>query len=143
MVLSACTDPEREGEFVSHWIDCKRSGDGTWEATNKDIKHRFNVVHKSRYQVSFTGQHVVSANGIALKDCVVFDRENWWCKNADGSALGVTEGTKQIACSKRFKSCSLPVSILDRLMILVVGLDMADSVCESASSQLDLSEIIG
>ena len=134
--ISGCTEYGREGKFVSHWIACKKVTDGNWTLANK-YYNRFNVVHESRYQVSFATQRVVAGTIFALKNCTVYNRENWRCEDpVDGTKFLVSEG-EMIGTNCTYDSCSLEVDSLDRITILIGGIEVAERLCKRSSKFLD------
>ncbi len=142
--LSGCIEYGREGKFVSHGIDCKKATDGDWTLARKGVYNRFNVVHETRYQVSFAAQRVVSDTGSAFKNCRVYDRGNWQCDDVDGSSIVASGGKMQgTSCSKIFNSCSLEVNRLDRIMILVGDIEAAERLCKNHSKEFDMEKILG
>ncbi|MDP2201767.1 MAG: hypothetical protein Q8K07_07095 [Methylicorpusculum sp.] len=43
-------------------------------------------VSKRRFKVDFDHQRVIEAGSyVSFNECVIFDRENWYCKSKDGS----------------------------------------------------------
>jgi|SRR3989344_676692 len=103
--------------------------DGT-SSSDQSLFDRFDIVHESRYQVSFASQRVVSSTGMELKNCTVYDRNNWSCKNTDGSLLIVKDGkTPVTTCSKATGTCYLEANLFNRTVILVRGVKEADRLC--------------
>ncbi len=134
--LSACIEDGREGKFVSHWIACEKGADGSWTLAKKDY-NRLNVVYESRFQVSFAAQRVVAGTITALKNCTVYNRENWRCEDpVDGTKFFVSEG-ERLGTSCISDSCSLEVDSIDRIMILIGGTRVAERMCKNKSRFLD------
>ncbi len=129
LVISGCSN-EREGELVGRWIACEKSETGKWVSSDKVLFDRFDIVHESRYQVSFSSQRVVSSTGIELRNCTVYDRNNWTCKDTDGSLLVVKDGKlPSTSCSKATGNCYLQANLFNRGIILVRGVKEADRLC--------------
>jgi hypothetical protein len=134
LAVAGCdaTFSDREGELVTHWIACQKSrGSEKWVALDK--YNRFSVVHTSRYQVSFASQRVVSSTGLEFKKCTVYNRKNWTCDDFDGSRLMIEDGSKPMKCSKASGVCYTEVGRIFRAILLVRGVEAADSLCDSQS----------
>lgn len=137
LVILGCSN-EREDEFVERWITCARSETGKWVSSGKALFGRFNIVHELRYRVSFSSQHVVSSTGTKLRECTVYDRNNWTCIDTDGSRLRVQDGKKfpAVSCDPATGKCILQVNLLNRVLILVLGILEADRLCDASASEM-------
>lgn len=138
LVLTGCFN-NLEGEFVHHWIGCSKSEAGKWVTADRFLFNRFNIVYKSRYRVSFANQRVVSSIGLELKDCTVYDRNNWNCKDRDGSLFAVEDGQgPYIGCSKIREFCFNYVNRINRVVILFRGVKEADRLCGISSESFEM-----
>jgi hypothetical protein len=138
LVLFGCTN-EREGEFVTHWLACQKSEVGKWVSADRSLFNRFDIIHESRYQVSFASQRVVSSTGFELKNCTVYDRNNWDCKDIDGSLFVVKDGQGPLLnCGKATGLCFLRANFLNRASILLRGGEEADRLCSVFSEGFEM-----
>ena len=128
---------DREGELVRHWITCRKSEAGKWVSADRPFSNRFNIVHESRYQVSFASQRVISSTGLELKKCTVYDRKNWTCNDTDGRLFIVEGGKRPLSCSKGSGLCFLEVNLISRATIVFRGLDEAERFCNLYSEAFE------
>ena len=135
-LVSGCTD-DRNGKFVTHWIACEKSGNGDWLVADREFYNRFNVIGKSEYQVSFDTQRVVTSRLSALKDCIVFDRKNWFCDGHTRLSNQVHDGNKMNYCDSSPGYCFLHLGIFYRLYIYFGGVGQADRSCRVMSDTFD------
>lgn len=136
LLMSACFS-DREGELVTHWIACQKSEAGKWVSADRSFSNRFNIVHESRYQVSFASQRVISSTGLEFKKCAVYDRRNWTCNDSDSSLFVVKDGGRPLSCSKPSGLCFLEVRLISRAVIIFRGVDEAERLCNIYSEAFE------
>jgi len=129
---------DREGELVRHWITCQKSESGKWVSADRSFSNRFDIVHESRYQVSFASQRVISSVGVELRKCTVYNRRNWRCDDGVDNLYVVENGRTTLPiCSKVSGTCSLQVSPISRAIIVLRGVNEAERLCNIYSGAFE------
>ena len=119
-----------EGAYETSYISCEKP-DGA-EKWRSRYPGRWGAIREDRYEVSFQSQLVVSAEINKLRDCTVFDRNNWRC----GVAPVVRDGDMQPMCSDLVTpSCLLPLGAITHTLVYVAG---SDWMCRTESNVLDV-----